>query len=62
MKLWLLEKENLVLKENVDNRYGKAKNRNFVRQWKEENSLEYFFNCASSPHLSPIENCWQPPK
>lgn len=42
--------------------HGKAKNRNIVRQWKEENNLEYFFNCASSPDLSPIENCWQPPK
>jgi hypothetical protein len=21
--------------------------------------LKYYFNCASSPDLSPIENCWQ---
>ncbi len=33
-----------------------------MRKWKAENKLEYFFNFASSPDLSPIENCWQPPK
>jgi hypothetical protein len=24
--------------------------------------VEMYFNCASSPDLSPIENCWLPPK
>lgn len=62
VKPWLLEKQDFVLEEDGDSGHGKAKNRNIVRQWKEENNLEYFFNCASSPDLSPIENCWQPPK
>ena len=62
VKPWLLEKQNFVLEEDGDSGHGKAKNRNIVRQWKKDNNLEYFFNCASSPDLSPIENCWQPPK
>ena len=63
VKPLLLEKQDFVLEEDSDSGYGKAKNRNIVRQWKEEeNNLEYFFNCASSPDLSLIENCWQPPK
>ena len=62
VKFWLLEKQDFVLEEDGDNGHGKAKNRNIVRQWKEENNLEYFFNFASSPDLSPIENCWQSPK
>ena len=24
--------------------------------------MKHYFNCASSPDLSPIENCWQLPK
>jgi hypothetical protein len=24
--------------------------------------LKHYFNCHSSPDLTPIENCWQPPK
>lgn len=62
MKPWLLENQDFVLEEDGDSGYGKAKNRNIVQQWKEESNLEYFFNCASSPNLSPLENCWQPPK
>ena len=62
VKPWLLKKQDFVLKEDSDRGHGKAKNHNIVQKWKEENNLEYFFNCASSPDLSPIENCWQPPK
>ena len=62
VKPWLLEKQDFVLEEDGDSGHGKAKNRNIVRKWKEENNLEYFFSCASSPDLSLIENCWQPPK
>lgn len=35
---------------------------NIVRNWKDEHNLKYYFNCANSPDLSPIENCWQVPK
>lgn len=30
--------------------------------WKYSNGLEFYFNCHSSPDLSPIENSWQPAK
>ena len=59
---WLLEKEAFMFEEDGDSGHGKAKICNFVRQWKEENNLEYFSNCASSPDLSFNENCWQLPK
>ncbi|KAI5787122.1 hypothetical protein EDC01DRAFT_729216 [Geopyxis carbonaria] len=36
--------------------------RNLVQKWKHENQLEFYFNCHSSPDLSPIENCWKGPK
>ena len=60
VKPWLLEKQDFVLKEDGDSGHGKAKYCNIERQWKEVNGLEHFFNYASSPDLSPIENCWQP--
>ena len=62
VKPWLVAGHDFVLEEDGDSGYGKAKTRNIVRLWKEEKKLQYFFNCASSPDLSPIENCWQPPK
>ncbi len=54
---WLLEKHDFVWKENGDNAYGKAKNRNIVKKRKEKNNLKYFLNFAFSPGLSLIENC-----
>lgn len=62
VKPWLLQKQDFILEEDGDSGHGIAKNRNIVRQWKVENNLEYFFNCASSPDISAFENCWQPPK
>ena len=44
VKQWLLEKQDFVLEEDGGNGHGKAKNCNIVRQWKEDNDLEYFFN------------------
>ncbi|KJZ80118.1 hypothetical protein HIM_00832 [Hirsutella minnesotensis 3608] len=53
----LLEKGvSFILEEDGDSGHGPGKN-NPVRTWKEEHGLKYFFNCASSPDLSPIENC-----
>ncbi|KJZ78887.1 hypothetical protein HIM_01660 [Hirsutella minnesotensis 3608] len=46
-----------ILEEDGDSGHGPGKN-NPVRAWKEKHGLRYFFNCASSPDLSPIENCW----
>ena len=62
VKPWIVQGHDFALEEDGDSWDGKAKNNNIVREWKEENKLEYFSNCASSPDLSPIENCWQPPK
>ncbi|KAF2184633.1 hypothetical protein K469DRAFT_708823 [Zopfia rhizophila CBS 207.26] len=47
--------------EDGDSGQGPGKS-NIVRTWKKENGLQYYFNCHSSPDLSVIENCWQPPK
>ncbi|XTI92257.1 hypothetical protein V2W45_1317896 [Cenococcum geophilum] len=58
---WLKNKEDFVLKEDNNGAHGTGK-KNIVRTWKEEHNLKYFFNCHNSPDLSPIENCWQPPK
>jgi hypothetical protein len=62
VKPWLHSGQSFWLEEDGDSGHGPAKNNNTVRKWKEENGLKYFFNCTHSPDLSPIENCWQPPK
>jgi hypothetical protein len=61
VKPWLDRGDDFVLEEDGDSGHGTSKN-NIVRSWKEENNLKCYFNCASSPDLSPIENCWLPPK
>ncbi|KAF1808294.1 hypothetical protein P152DRAFT_225948 [Eremomyces bilateralis CBS 781.70] len=30
-----------------------------VKEWKAQNGLKHYFNCASSPDLAIIENCFQ---
>ena len=37
-------------------------NQNMIRTWKETHHPEFYFNCASSSDLPPIENCWAVPK
>lgn len=59
---WSMEGYDFVLEEDGDSGYSKVKTSNIFRIWKEENKLDYFFNSAPSPDLSPIKNCWQPPK
>lgn len=61
VKPWLDRGDNFCLEEDGDSGHGTSK-RNIVRSWKEENQLKSYFNCASSPDLSPIENTWLPPK
>ena len=61
VKPWLDQGHNFVLEEDGDSGHGPGKS-NIVRTWKEEHGLEHYFNCPSSPDLSPIENCWQPVK
>ena len=62
VKPWIIQGYDFELEEDSDSGHGKAKNNNIMQKWKVENELEYFFNCASSPDLSSIENCWQLPK
>ena len=59
--LWLQTGLRFFLEEDGDSGHGPGKS-NIVRTWKEKNELNHYFNCASSPDLSPIENCWQPVK
>ena len=47
-----------MLEEDRDSGHGTGKN-NIVRLWKAENKLDSYFNCLSSPDLSPIEKYWQ---
>uniref|UniRef100_A0A8H7N5Q7 Tc1-like transposase DDE domain-containing protein n=1 Tax=Bionectria ochroleuca TaxID=29856 RepID=A0A8H7N5Q7_BIOOC len=61
IKKWLEEGRSFVLEEDNDSGHGPGKS-NPVRAWKEENNLQFFFNCPKSPDLSPIENCWLVPK
>ncbi|KAF2194324.1 hypothetical protein K469DRAFT_727625 [Zopfia rhizophila CBS 207.26] len=50
-----------ILEEDGDSGHGPGKS-NIGRTWKQKHDLKHYFNCPSSPDLSPIENCWQPPK
>ncbi len=61
VKPWLDAGQSFVLEEDGDSGHGPNKF-NLVRTWKQEHKLKQYFNCASSPDLAPIENCWQPVK
>ena len=61
VKPWIDSHPRFVLEEDGDTGHGTGP-RNIVRIWKKENKLEYYFNCASSPDLSPTENMGQVPK
>ncbi|KAK4232654.1 hypothetical protein C8A03DRAFT_48484 [Achaetomium macrosporum] len=58
---WLRQGQFFVLEEDNDSGHGTSK-KNIVRDWKERNGLESFFNCTQSPDFSPIEKAWQLPK
>ena len=59
---WLDRGDRFILEEDNDSGHGGGSSNNIVARWKQKHGLDYYFNCASSPDLSPIENCWQPPK
>ncbi len=61
VKPWLDAGHDFVLEEDNDSGHGTGP-KNIVRTWKKDHKLKSYFNCASSPDLAPIENCWQPPK
>ncbi|KFZ17649.1 hypothetical protein V501_01617 [Pseudogymnoascus sp. VKM F-4519 (FW-2642)] len=62
VKPWLERGDDFVLEEDGDSSHGPTNNGNIVQKWKKEHNLKYYFNCAQSPDLLPIENCWQPVK
>jgi hypothetical protein len=53
--------QRFVLEEDEDSGHGPGRS-NIVRTWKQQHGVLHYFNCASSPDLDPIENCWQAPK
>jgi hypothetical protein len=57
---WLEKKQDFIL-EDGDSGHGTGP-ANIVRTWKQKYGLRSYFNCESSPDLSPIESCWQAPK
>jgi len=61
IKPWLDVGQRFILEEDGDSGHGPSK-QNIVRTWKQQNGLQYYFNCANSPDLAPIENCWRAPK
>jgi hypothetical protein len=64
VKKWLEKGDDFILEEDNDSGHGGgvSKGGNIVKIWKKENKLEHYFNCACSPDLAPIENCWRLPK
>jgi hypothetical protein len=61
VKPWLEAGHDFVLEEDGDSGHGPGRD-NIVKSWKHDHHLQHYFNCASSPDLAPIENCWLPPK
>jgi hypothetical protein len=57
---WLKDpKQPHFILEDNDSAHGGGSNNNIVASWKRRHNLDHFFNCANSPDLAPIENCWQ---
>jgi hypothetical protein len=61
VKPWIQHHNSFVLEEDRDSGHGTSEH-NIVRDWKKQNRLISYFNCASSPDLAPIENAWAPIK
>lgn len=61
VKPWLEEGQEFVLEEDGDSGHGTGQ-ANPVRTWKQQHGLKSYFNCAMSPDLAPIEDCWAIPK
>ncbi|KAF1813823.1 hypothetical protein P152DRAFT_506644 [Eremomyces bilateralis CBS 781.70] len=63
IKPWIQNGDNFVLEEDQDSGHAPARTKeNIVKLWKEKNGLEHYFNCAGSPDLAIIEDCFQPMK
>lgn len=61
IKPWMAKKT-FVLEENGDSGHGYGSKGNIVAIWKQENDLAWYKDSPRSPDLTPIENCWLPPK
>jgi hypothetical protein len=61
VKPWLKDRKSFILEEDQDSGHGTSQV-NIVRTWKQQNGLQSYFNCSSSPDLALIENVWQPMK
>ncbi|KAF1815700.1 hypothetical protein P152DRAFT_383623, partial [Eremomyces bilateralis CBS 781.70] len=62
---WVDRGDFFVLEEDQDSGHAPPRSRkkgNAVQQWKEQNGVHSYFNCAGSPDLAIIEDCWQPTK
>ena len=65
VRKWVERGDVFVLEQDGAGGHGggpKARDDNPPKRWFEVNGVKYFFNCADSPDLAPIENCWQAPK
>ncbi|KAF1817697.1 uncharacterized protein K489DRAFT_328943 [Dissoconium aciculare CBS 342.82] len=60
VKLWIEAGHDFVLEEDSDSGYGAHNDP--MKRFKTAIGLTWFFNCAGSPELASIENCWQPLK
>lgn len=45
------------IEEDRDSGHGTHLNID-LQKWKDESSFKFYFNCAASPDLTPIENAW----
>ena len=61
VKPWVIADQRFILEEDGDSGHGPS-GKNIVRTWKQQHGVQHYFNCANSPDLAPIENCWQAPK
>lgn len=61
VKPCLQNHQDFVLEEDGNWGHGPRKS-NIVRNWKQQNNLESYFNSHNSPDLAPIKNCGQPVK
>ena len=65
VRKWVEQGDDFVLEQDGAGGHGggpNARENNPPKLWFEEHGVKYFFNCADSADLAPIENCWQAPK
>lgn len=53
--------EPFIIAEDKDAAHGMGRD-SYVRKWKDEKGLSYYFNERGSPDLALKDNCWMPLK